>query len=481
MKIGAFLSCYILQLHKGSHFMQSLAAKEISESLNRTLKLALDEGDAATLEEAQLLFDSYRLRVRVGANIADSPTRQAMLFTVVNTAARCFLGGVEVELAGDARSLLPLYQFHTVKEVVEELGGQVVSQISNGKGPQLLLGDCAQAGGDGVLRLSFDSWCASVTPCDDKPLSENREFTLAGVLAGALGVSEAFQFVRGKSIVAGRRPVLLSLWKPELDAFANTESRGPEVQFLPAQAWLIGLGHLGQAYLWTLGMLPYLTPQDLHIVLQDTDTLQKSNLSTSILSRNCDLGQMKTRAMADWCAQRGFAARIQERLFSADFKVQSGEPKVALCGVDNPQARACLEGVGFDEIIEAGLGSQGEDYLCLRLHGFASGVENRSAHEIWGSAASEFPRNNGRLQIAYRDLEKRGMDACGLTTLAGRAVGASFVGTVAATFAVAETIRLTMNAHRYALLEFNLRNPQIVTARVLPPKLNRNISFTSVQ
>lgn len=458
-----------------------LSAQELGDSLNRTLKLALDEGDAATLEEAQRLFDSYRLRVRVGANIADSPTRQAMLLTVVNTAARCFLGGVEVELNDDAPLMVPYRQMERIAQAVEDLGGQLVSQLSSGNGPILLIGNCPQTSGDGILRLSFEGWCAAATPPEEKPLAEEQEWTLAGVLAGGLGVSEAFQFVRGKNIEAGRRPIALSLWKPELDAFSDEEARGPKVHFLPAEAWITGLGHLGQAYLWALGMLPYATPQQLQLVLQDTDVLQRSNLSTSVLTLDGDLGQMKTRATADWCAQRQFSARIHERLFAADFKVQPEEPKIALCGVDNPQARACLEDVGFDEIIEAGLGSQGEEYLSLRLHGFAAGVKGRPAREIWGGETL-VPEEDTRLQNPiYQDLEARGMDACGLTTLAGRAVGASFVGTVTATFCVAEMVRLTLNAHRYGLLELSLRNPQLVRTRLLSPVLNRNVSFTSAR
>lgn len=459
----------------------TFSAQELGDSLNRTLKLAIDDGDASSIEEAQRLFESYRLRVRVGDNIATSATRQAMLLTVVNTAQRCFLGGVEVEIQTDTPLLVFQRGCETVSQALKEMGSDIVPQLSVTSGPLLLIGDCPDVSGDGVLRLSFDGWCAAVAPPEDKQLPENQELTLSGVLAGALGVSEAFQFVRGKNIEAARRPVALSLWKPELGVFQE-EARGPEIRYLPASAWLIGLGHLGQAYLWTMSMLPYADPAKLQLVLQDTDVLQQSNLSTSILTTTSNLGAWKTRAMAAWCADRGFISRIHERHFSDDFKVQATEPKIALCGVDNPQARACLEDVGFDEVIEVGLGSQGEDYLGFRLHGFASNVKNRSAREIWGDMSAKPIEYDKRLENAsYRDLAKRGLDVCGLTTLAGRAVGASFVGTVASTFCIAELIRLTIGAHRYGLLELSLRNPQLVTERILPPVLNRNVPFTMPQ
>lgn len=466
------------------------SAQELGDSLHRTVKLLVDEGEASSLEEAQEILKSYRLRICVGANIASSPTRQAMLLTAVNTGVRCFLGGVEVQLAADAPLLVFCRDSQMVGEAVNQLGGEVVPLDHNstatvsGSGSVLLIGDgfdqvTPSLRRDGVLRLSFDGWCAAATPLEDEPLSENQEWTMSGVLAGALGVSEAFQFVRGKNWEAGARPVRLSLWKPELNPFCDPESRGPVVGYLPASAWIIGLGHLGQAYLWTLGMLPFADARKVQLVLQDNDRLQKSNLSTSILTHEGDLHRMKTRAIADWCDARGFEACIHERLFAPDFRVQAGEPKVALCGVDNPQARACLEEVGFDEIIEAGLGSQGEDYLSLRLHGFAAGAASRKARDIWGDLNTAHNGDDARLQNPiYRDLEARGLDVCGLTTLAGRAVGASFVGTVAATLCIAELVRLTMNAHRYSLLEFSLRNPQLVIARTAPPVLNRVPAWT---
>ena len=459
--------------------MNTYTAQELGDSLNRTLKLALDEGDVSSLEEAQALFQTYRLRMRVGANVAASPTRQAMLLTAVATGVRCFLGGVEVELSSDAALLVFCHGQRTLVPALEHLGADVVSHISRGDGPQLLIGNCADIRSDGVLRLSFDGWCAAVTPPEDAPLAENSEVALAGVLAGALGVSEAFQWVRGKQIEAGRRPVALSLWKPELEPFCDADAIGPALQFLPAEAWIIGLGHLGQAYLWTLGMLPYASPEKLNLVLQDTDVLAASNVSTSLLTGEGNLGQMKTRAMANWCDERGFKARIHERTFAADYSVGASEPKIALCGVDNPQARACLEEVGFDEVIEAGLGSEGEDYLAIRIHSFAKIASSRSAREIWGGVNAPSSAQDKRLHnAAYQELEKQGMDICGLTTLAGRAVGASFVGTIAATFCIAELARGVLNASRYELLQINLRNPQYISTRSLDLLGDCSVNFT---
>lgn len=118
----------------------------------------------------------------------------------------------------------------------------------------------------------------------------------------------------------------------------------------------IGLGHLGQAYLWALGMLPDASPQEVQLVLQDYDALVLANDSPSLLPSSVLLGEKKTRAMARWCEERGFRTAIVERRFNEKCWVNDDEPHVALCGVENPMARAALEQVGFRRVIEAGLG-----------------------------------------------------------------------------------------------------------------------------
>lgn len=58
--------------------------------------------------------------------------------------------------------------------------------------------------------------------------------------------------------VAGKRSVSLSLWEPAPNVdWLEEDDREPEIAYLPNQLWLIGLGHLGQAYLWGLGLLSF--------------------------------------------------------------------------------------------------------------------------------------------------------------------------------------------------------------------------------
>jgi hypothetical protein len=432
-------------------------SKYTGDDLHRSVKLAMDTGEATTPEGATKIFEGYRLGIEVGADVATSPTRQVALLTAVNTARRCFLGGVEVRNCPDSKLLVPWRGCRTVREAVAGLQGALV-----GKGtpeiPAVIIGNTELSGrqSEFAVRVTFDGWCGGIVPIEDGRLDENQEFTPAGVLAGSLAVSEAFQFVRGGNAEAGRRAVGMSLWRPEAEvSWLEGKALGPPLASLPSRLWLIGLGHLGQAFLWTLGFLPYADPREVLLVLQDFDTLVVANDSTSPLTRWEILGGEKTRAMAGWCHDRGFQTRIHERRFAANFTIDNEEPRVALCGVDNGLARAAMEDVGFAQVIEAGLGSGTEEFLAFQMHSFPA---SRSARARWGASAKAPSVETIASQPAYRALAQNGLDDCGLTLLAGRSVGAAFVGTAASAIVVAEVLRMALGDRRYEVIDGTLRS-----------------------
>lgn len=428
---------------------------QLGDNLHRLVKLALDSGEAETLEAAQALFAGYRLAMAVGPDAVRDATFQAALLTAVNAARRSFLGGVTVAGDLDVPLAAPFPGAGSLAEAVARLGG--TTRPAAPGTPTVVFGD-APAGPPGTfaVRVTFDGWCGGVVPLSDgMRLPERAGFAPAGVLAGCMAVSEAFQHVRGSNPAAGRRQVGLSLWRPEL-SWSDPGARGPRVGLLPSRAWLIGLGNLGQAYLWTLGFLPYADPGQVKLVLQDFDVLAPSNESTSLLTFPEMLGCRKSRAMAAWAEARGFGATLVERRFRPDFKVADDEPAVALCGLDNALGRAALEQVGFGRLIEAGLGKGVKEFLALRLHTFPGPV---AAAELWGGdAAAEAATLLD--QPAYKALRKAGLDQCGLAQLAGRTVGAPFVGGAAAALVVAELVRLANGAHGYQVIDAHLRAPE---------------------
>jgi hypothetical protein len=428
-----------------------------ADSLNRAVKMALDTGEAATVREGYDLFRSYRIGVAVGPEAAVSAAHQAALLTIVNTGRRSMLGGVEVVGETDVPLRVPIPGCNSLAAAVKRFGGRAVKSAPEGS-PMLLLGDTsselATQSRSPSITVTFDGWRGGVIPTSEgRRLPERDAIIPAAVLAGALGVSEAFQHLRGNPM-AGRRSVGLSLWTPEVLEW-ETAPDGPSSIVLPSRLWLIGLGHLGQAYLWTLGLLPYSKPDDVELVLQDFDELTLANDSTSLLTTPALVGLRKTRAMAAWAEERGFRTRLVERIFPGGIRIADDEPRLALGGVDNSQARAAYEDAGFECIVEAGLGAGPKEYLALRLHTFPGST---TARKKWGGATGAIGAPMPET-TAYRKLAKSGVDSCGLVRLATRTVGAPFVGATAAALVVSEILRRLNGGPVLEVLDMTLRDP----------------------
>jgi hypothetical protein len=426
-----------------------------ADFLNRSVKLAMDNGDAATLDDARAMFQTYRLQIVCSAQLGDSPTLQAALLTIVNTSARCFIGGVLVFGCPDAPLLAPWEDFETLHPAVASLNGSIVG-VFDPSLPTIQLGTTLP-GTAFNIRLFYNGWNGGVVPVEDfePALESGTEFILSGIAAGAIAVSEAFQHIRKSNITAGQRSVGVSLFEPGEDFL--TADAGPELSFLPSDLWLIGLGHIGQALLWSLGLLPYEANQ-LRICLQDFDVLSDANKSTSPLTFASLVGLKKTRTMAAWCDRRGFDSIIIERSFRENFRVAADEPQVALCAVDNALARSVLEQVGFQQVIEGGLGSTADEYLAIRLHTFPG---ETSAAKLWETEGPQYVADEILAKPAYVSLLAEGEDPCGITLLAGKAVGAAFVGTFLSTLMLGELLRQLHGAPRLCVIDGTLRSTEM--------------------
>ena len=422
------------------------------DSLHRLVKHAIDSGRAQSVTEAEAMFRGYRLAVEIGPTAAEDPVDQATLLTVVALARRVFLGGVSV--AGSLGTVLstPLPLGRTLATAVKALGAGI--GVAAPGTPTIVIG-----GGPGGRREGFSirtaaaGWRGGILPIHSNLApAPGPAMPLTGMLSAALAVNEAYLYADGGMSIAGRRALGLSLWQPEAHAdWLAGDSEEPPLTYLPSRLWLIGLGHLGQAYLWGLGILPYRHPKDLSLVLQDVDIITDSTESTSVLTHAELVGQKKTRAMAAWADGRGFETSIYERLFDADFQRQQSEPGVALCGLDKASYRRALDRVGFDMVIEAGLGSGHRDFRTMRLHTLPG---PRPAAQIWNRAARTEAIED---RPAYKRLLREGaLDQCGMTMLAGKAVGAPFVGAVAATLVLSEILRHLHGGWVHQMIDLDL-------------------------
>jgi len=389
-----------------------------------------------------------------------SHTLQLALLTAAKVANCCFPGAIRVQI-DQHTAVAPLVVLPSVnRSIGRALAAVVGHRAIRDKWPQdeaqkILFGNVS--GPDDALRVTFDGWTAKTGPTALVPRLPEREFcTLIGVLAGAMAVSEAFLSFAQVAIDASHRPVALSLWRPDLDA-ADPDALGVPVEFLPTQIWILGLGHLGQAYLWALATLPYLNYQSTNIILNDFDKIEPANVETGILLKKASIGKFKTRVCSSWLESVGFNTTVIERKFGLDFRCDRGEPQLALCGFDSNETRRALYTARFGMVVDCGLGGLAENFETLNVQTLPSA---RTIDDLWpidpsGAANAQHIAGSSR---TYGELGND--DECGRVQLAGKAVAVPFVGAIAASYVVAEVLRVLHGAPAHSRLKLRLATPQ---------------------
>lgn len=426
--------------------------------LNRTAKILLDCDQASDIKDAYRRLEDLVLQVEVGPDIASDLAAQAALLTTLNTGHRAMLGGVEVAIASNPELTLSWARGRAVADVIDEFGGAVVDRPDSDL-PTLRIAmpsPCRQRRRRLQLDLTWNGWCGGVAesagaePCEPA-------IPLAGVVAGALGVSEMFQHMLGSS-VAGHRAVGISLWRPDLD-WQSPEALGPALQYLPNGIWLLGLGHLGQANAWSIGCLPYERPEELEVFLVDFDVIVEANRSTGLLTTQADVGRPKTRVVQTCLEALGHRTRLVERRFDGRVVPHETEPRLALAGFDKPEPRRAL-GCKFLQVVDAGLGAGSPGYLDMLIHSFPSQLTPESAFP------NAEPAERGlaaayEAEISHRiDKGEHPGDAqCGVVELAGATAAASFVGAIAGALSVADLLRILHDGQQYASINLDLRSP----------------------
>lgn len=419
-----------------------------ADSLHRLEKMLADSGEAGSFAEAEKIFSKYGVRIVIGDDVANDPVAHVIALTAINCAARSFKGNVQIEAPKDMELAAPGFINVTLETFLSWLSIKPVESEHSKNWPMIAIGKkfITEPLGD-VIRPWADGWDFGLGPG-----VSTRLFAPAAVAAAALAVSEAFSILRNDNPYAGKRAIKQSLWS--IDQALSSQPPVDSIR-LPG-CWLVGLGHLGQAYAWTMGFMQ--PANDAMIYLQDIDFITKSTLSTSMLSIHADIDTKKTRKVAHWLEARGYQVSLIERRFDEHQRIRTEEPSTALFGVDNPAARRVLEKAGYRYVIDAGLGSGYKDFRAIRIRTFPG---PSSAALLW--ASSEVVSDN-LAAPAYQNLLKTGAQQCGVTTLSSRAVGAPFVGCFASAYVLAELIRKQIIGSSHACIDINLKSPQKLEA-----------------
>ena len=424
------------------------------ENFNRLAKAIMEQYDISYIDAVSRL-ESFHLQLICDESIRESVSLQTALLTAMNAGRRAYLGGVSVAMPANVKSMLPWPEKKTLDEILEEYENihfcLPENLYSNTQGSVLYFGNTIK--GQGGLRVLCDGWRGGVLPIEDHAeFTPKNDFSLGGVLAGGIAVSQSFLNISGLDSLAGHDTVGLSLWEPMLD-WRVEESAGPPLKAIPEKLWIIGLGHLGQAYLWTLGLLKNMNDKPITILLQDFDYIEDSNWSSGLLCEKKDFGRRKTRVCSDWLEARGFKTTITERLFDKNTKRAHDDPYIALCGVDKAEPRSRLEGAGFDLVVESGLGGTISDFDRIIVHTFPN--PDIPASQAWPVEENKPERVHNRIEELTKDQGDCGILA---RTLSNVAVSTAFVGTVAASLVIGELLKGLHGGKRTKVLHTKLRD-----------------------
>jgi hypothetical protein len=197
--------------------------------------------------------------------------------------------------------------------------------------------------------------------------------------------------------------------------------------------------------------------------LADFDEIEPDNADAGVLF-TANTSGLKTRVCGAWMEQRGFRTRLVERRLDVRFLRADDEPGLALCGFDSNPARRGIATAEFLRVIESGLGGAADNFDTISLHTLPNA---RSAAELWPDASVEEQRIDiaRRQRIAQESAAYAGLaDECGRYELAGKAIAVPFVGTAAASFVMAEVLRLYHNGPAHAGLKLRLATPSDLSA-----------------
>ena len=432
--------------------------------LSRISKLFLDRDDTPQ-SETLAKRSSHAVWLFCGTEVGTSYTLQLAVLTAASVGGRCFPGAVCAVLPeGLAESRLLLWPTLGLRfgEALCRLSVAVRPaadyQSNAAVGTAVVFGEAPAP--KRALRVTFDGWVAALGPADAFSRLPERDFCpLAGILAASRAMSEIFLSFAEITVRATRRVISLSLWNPRVDA-RDPAAIGEPIEYLPKELWILGLGHLGNAYLWALAGLPYRDPREIKVVLNDFDRVEPANVETGLLFTGAALNKYKTRVCSAWLEDRGFQSRIVERPFDEHFFCRSDEPRLALCGFDKNAARRPLETANFLRVVDSGLGGTVDNFDTLTVHALPN---PRSAAELWPDVSArdreaEAQRKTSLVQH-NRSYDELAGDECGRVELAGASVAVPFVGTTAASFVLAEVLRLFHGGPAYTDLKLRLSVP----------------------
>lgn len=428
---------------------------------------ALTDMQEVEFGEAEQRLAAVRLAVAISREQAKTAAGQAAALTAIATALKCF-GPTQLVLGNDEPLLHPLPIGSTLVFAAKALGASATTRNPDGITHWISIGGNAERHGFHV-RCWWDGWSAGVLPRWNTRLLGESWNPLAGIFAGALGVREVFANIR-RDGRAGSRESIISLWEPWANAVGANP--GPNTIYVPLKLWMIGLGHLGQGYLWSLGFLP---AHGELIVLQDYQKVGEENEATGLVTKATHVHDKKTRVAAAWLEALGWPTALIERRFAESMVLHADDPAIVLTGLDDPKPRMAVAKAGFAFMVDAGVGHGPTDFETAQIRVLRAGDS-----PTWDNEAPSRQVEKLLKRKAYQAHAQK-HDQCGTYELADASVAVPFVGAAVGALTITQAIRLASMRETVRIMQMELACPDMVTHGELVTSPARNLGGVSVR
>ena len=430
---------------------------------SRITKALTDGARVGSFKEAEARLNAVRVAVVLDAEQMNSRAGQAAVLTAVATTRKCF-GRVVLVMEGDATLLSPLPLGNTLGCAARSLGAQLLRRAPPGTTHSIRIGDVYAIGW--TVRCWWDRWLAG-TRANDGEGSGDCRVALAGVFAAAVAIRQVFACVLANRTIR-MRDVTVDLWEPW--TAADHRRTGPDKFDVPDRLWFLGLGHLGQGFVWNLCLLGV---RDGRAVAQDDQTIGAENEATSLLVLPNDLGSKKARVAARWLESCGWQTDIIERRHHGDIAVTQEDPPYLLCGLDSLQPRLTMARQGFEYMIDAGLGHGANDFEGIQIRTVAKGQPIDGLWDENARTQHDAPFTKLMENEAYTELETR-LGSCGIVSFVEASTAVPFVGAATGALVIAQAIRLASLQPSTLFLHMELGAPEMTTnAGTIPgPTIN---------
>ncbi len=420
--------------------------------LDKINRQAIAIANSRDIEPSEALSIMNKTHVTLIGNhtLNESINLQVSLLTTLNIMGRVCLGGVNVSIPDNIPNLTK-FKGTSFNELVSQYGGKIGSK------------------NEGLYRIVFGM------PCPDENSIESISNGWQGginfygqrrvllndqpnnvLLGSIISASLASYFMTNKiyGIIENLLEMNtgLSLWNLQADNdWYRDEYQGVDNPYLPDSLWTLGLGHLGQAYLWTLGFLPFKSPESTKILLQDMDIIGDENIGSQVLSRSIDVGRPKTRVCCSFLENLGFKTQLIEKPYQKEDLLQEWmkEYPFVLNGVDNVKTRKGILKDKLKLFLDGGTNGSSDLFDSFTLKNVKS--INKTPNEIWGSKELSDV-------VLHKNLYERYNKKYDCGVLSNVGISTPYVGMFGASIVISELVRALNKGPKYTIVSLQMRD-----------------------